>query len=112
MILLNFTHALTVHQKNQILEMLELSNLEVREKHCTFDYRSSFMKQAKVAVDNMKLTADDDELLVMVPGHPAAAIAIVLELQRRTGNTPICVRLKRTSVHPPQFEVAEIMEFD
>ena len=118
MILLNFTYPLTVQQQRQIQELLSLDNLQVREVHHIFLYDESFVSQARDAFDRMELSGDDiehGEFLVMPPGHPAAAVAIVLEVGRRTGHVPLCVRLKRATpkyVKPARFDVAEIMSFE
>ena len=118
MILLNFTFALTVQQKKQIQGLLGLGDLQVREAQYTFNYDESFVPQAGDAFDAMELSNHEiktGEFLLMPPGHPSAAVAIVLEAQKQVGRTLPCVRLKRVTprhIWPARFEVAEIMQFE
>lgn len=117
-ILANFGFPLIVEHRKRLIEMLSLENdgdLDLRERETMFNPNQSFVRQATKLVDALKLSDADwrsGEVVAMLPGHPSAAIAIVLELQRRLGKTPRCVRLIRVSKVPRRFEVAEIMRFE
>lgn len=120
-ILANFGYPLSLKDKERLLELLGLeddTNLKIYEREARFKASQPFVRQAKLFIDKLELAVDEwkeADIIVMPPGHPSAAVAIVEEIRYRMGeDTPSCVRLVNVSRYgePKRFEVAEIMRFE
>ena len=114
MIVLNFSHPLTLEQR-QAIERITGSSIElVKDIPVSFDHNLPFADQAAQLADLCGLTPTEwqTEPIVLVPPALNFITAVLLaELHGRMGFFPPIVRLRPVQgATPPRFEVAEVIE--
>lgn len=113
MILLNFTHPLTVQHLTQLTALLDESIADVREIPTQFDPQQPFVPQVRSLVDACGLSAFDwqtQPLLINPPALSYITAVLLAELHGRMGYFPPILRLRPVPTDGPQhYEVAEIL---
>jgi len=114
MILLNFSHPLTVEHRAQLEALTGQPVAEVREIPTQLDLATSFGPQAAALADAAGLTPTQwqtEPLLLVLPALNYAAAALLAELHGRMGYFPPVVRLRPVAgALPPRYEVAEVLD--
>lgn len=113
MIILNFSHPLTVEQVAQVEALTAAAVDRIVDAPAQFDHRQPFAAQAAALADACGLTPAEWQttpLLIVPPALSFIAVALLAELHGRMGYFPSCVRLRPVAgAAPPRFEVAEIL---
>jgi hypothetical protein len=113
MIILNFSHPLTVEQLQAIEQQTGQSVGRVLDVPTQFDHDQPFAAQVTALVDGLGLSPaqwQQEPILVNPPALNAIAVTLLAELHGRMGYFPSVVRLRPVDgVTPPRFEVAEII---
>ncbi|MCQ3980753.1 MAG: hypothetical protein DPW09_45720, partial [Anaerolineae bacterium] len=113
MILLNFSHPLTLEQKKEIEQQVGQALSVLIERAAQFDLARPFAEQAVELVDSVGLTPAEWQqsgLVVNLPSLNFGAAAVLAELHGRCGYFPPVVRLRPVAGSlPPRYEVAEIV---
>jgi hypothetical protein len=113
MILLNFSHPLTLEHLRQIETLTGRAIGRVIEIHSQIDPQQSLGPQVAALVDQAGLSPAEWQtvpLLVNPPSLNFIAIALLAELHGRCGYFPAHLRMRpiQNSL-PPQYEVAEVL---
>jgi hypothetical protein len=113
MIILNFSHPLTVEQQAQI-EALTGQKVETMiAVPVQFDNEESFLPQLQELMAKKTLTSEEfqtKQILVNPPSLNVISALLLAELHGRMGYFPPILRLRPVSgVIPPRFEAAEIL---
>ena len=113
MIILNFTHPLTVAQMEQIMQKTGMTITTVHDTPCQFDNSQDFIPQINEVVARVPLTAEEWQtapLLINPPAYAPATMILLAEIHDRMGYFPSIIRIRpQTDSNPPRFEVAEII---
>jgi len=117
MLILNYSHPLTIGQLVQIEHMAKQSIAEVRNIKTHFDQTKPFAPQIKALIEASNLT--DDELnqeemyvplFIVPPALNFITAGLLAMFYGEIGYLPNCIRLHPIpNSTPPRFEVAEIM---
>ena len=113
MIVVNFSHPLTVAQQTALEICAKETNLLVVDVKTHFNETQPYTEQARSLVEATGLTPaqwQQEKVLVNPPSLSAIAALILAELHGRMGYFPAVLRLRPIqNSTPPQFEVAEII---
>jgi hypothetical protein len=113
MIILNYSHPLTVDQLAQIDELIDQYIDKVCEIASQFDQGEPFAPQIEALIKASELTSKEWQtlpLLIVPPALSSIAVALLATLHGLMGYFPDCVRLRMVDgSRPPRFEVAEIL---
>jgi len=113
MILLNYSHPLTLDHLAQLEALTGAPVTDVRDIPAQLDLDTPFAEHALRLADAAGLTPaqwQTEGLLVALPALNFAAAALLAELHGRCGYFPPVVRLKPvTGALPPRYDVAEII---
>jgi len=113
MILINFSHPLSEHQREQAESVCSRKIEREIRVAVQCDHGAGFAEQVVELVDAANLTADEwqtNPILVIPPSLSAVACACVAELHGRMGYFPPLLRLRpREGATPPVFDVGEII---
>lgn len=113
MILVNFSHPLSMHQRTQAEAVCGREIERVVQVRVQCDHSESFAAQAAKIVESVGLSPEDWQtrpIIVVPPSLAVIACACVAELHGRMGYFPPLLRLApRESVTPPVFDVAELV---
>ncbi|MCX7939732.1 MAG: CRISPR-associated protein Csx15 [Anaerolineae bacterium] len=113
MYLLNFSHPITPEQRAQLMRLLNIEALEVRDVSTQFDHQRSFVEQTRALADAVGLSPSEWQTLPIVVNLPALntiAACLLAELHGRMGYFPPVLRLRPVEgALPPRFEVAEVI---
>lgn len=113
MILLNFTHPLTVEQRSQVEALIGRQIVRLIDVPVHFDHGQPFDGQVREIVDSLALTPiqwQNEPLLVNLPALNFIAAVLLAELHGRMGHFPPVLRLRPVeSALPPRYEVVEII---
>jgi hypothetical protein len=112
-LLLNFSHPLTLSHISQLENLSGNQIAEVRAFPVQFDPAQSFPAQVQSLINTIDLSSEQWQtlpILVNPPSLNAIAVTLLAELHGRMGYFPPVIRLKPVNGSiPPQFEVAEII---
>lgn len=112
MILINFTHPLTLEQRQQIETLTQATLTQELGEMAQFDDRP-FAEQIMELVNRVSLSAEEWQttpLLLNPPGFAPATAALLAELHGRTGYFVPVLRLRKlVESIPLRWEVAEII---
>lgn len=113
MLLLNFSHPLTLAHLARIEELTGAKVERVIERMPQFDHARPFVEQVRELVDGLGLSPMEWQTTPLVVNPPALnliAVTLLAELHGRMGYFPAVVRLRPVpGSTPPQFEVAEVI---
>ena len=112
MLILNFTHPLTLEQRAQIEALAHTSIEEIRTIPVQIDQAGPLEPQIIAIVDAVGLTSEEWQtrpLLINPPGYAPAAFVLLAELHGRIGHFPSIIRLRPQSGPVTTFEVAELL---
>jgi len=113
MLVVNFSHPLAPHQRDQLEECCSQKIARVIDVKVQFRHDAPFGPQAVAAIDAAGLSGAEwqNVPLVMVPPALAPiACACLAELHGRIGHFPPIVRLRpRPDTTPLVFDVAEVV---
>src|SRR6202165_2513634 len=112
MLILNFTHPLTLEQRAQIEALAHTSIEEVRTIAVQIEQAEPLEPQITAIVDAAGLTSEEwqtHSLLINPPGYAPAAFVLLAELHGRIGHFPSLVRLRPKSGPVPTYEIAELL---
>jgi hypothetical protein len=112
MLILNFTHPLTLEQRAQIEALAHTSIEEVRTIPVQIDQAGPLEPQITAIVDAVGLTSEEWQtrpLLINPPGYAPAAFVLLAELYGRIGHFPSLIRLRPKAGPVTSYEVAELL---
>ena len=113
MLVLNFSHPLTVEQLAQITALTAQPVSRVIDVPVQFDPTRPFAEQVAEMLERVALLPTAWQtlpLLINLPGHAPIAAVLLAELHGRMGYFPAMLRLRAVPERiPTQFEVAEII---
>lgn len=112
MLILNFTHPLTLEQRAQIEALAHTSIEEVRTVPVQIDQAGPLEPQITAIVDAVGLSPEEWQtlpLLINPPGYAPAAFVLLAELHGRIGHFPSLIRLRPKSGPVTNYEVAELV---
>ena len=113
MLILNFTHPLTLEQRAQIEALAHTSIEEVRTIPVQIDQGEPLEPQITTIVDSVGLSSEEWQtrpFLVNPPGYAPAAFVLLAELHGRIGHFPSLIRLRPLpGSTPTTYEVAELI---
>ena len=114
MILLNFSHPLTLEQLAQLEAMVGCPILRSIARMPHFDEQQPFEPQLAGLLDKSELSAEQwqtEPVLVVLPALNSIAAALLSYLHGRMGYFPHVVRIRPVEgVAPRRFEIAEILD--
>src|SRR5258708_18799843 len=97
MLILNFTHPLTLEHRAKIEALAHTSIEEVRTIAVQIGQAERFEPQITAIVDAVGLTSEEWQtrpLLINPPGYAPAAFVLLAELHGRIGHFPSLIRLQ------------------
>lgn len=113
MLVVNFSHPLAAHQREQLERQCGHPIDRVIDVKVQFRHEEPFGPQATAAVEAAGLTGEEWQTLPLVlvpPSLAPIACACLAELHGRIGHFPPVVRLRpRADSTPPVFDVAEVV---
>jgi hypothetical protein len=112
MLILNFTHPLTLDQRAQIEALANTSIEEVRNIQVQIVQEESLGPQITTIVDAVGLSSEEWQtrpLLINPPGYAPAAFVLLAELHGRIGHFPSLIRLRPKPGPVISYEVAELL---
>lgn len=113
MIVINFTHPLTIEQQGQIESLAGETIALVRDIPCHLDNERPYAAQIKALVDTAGFSSlqwQTEAILINPPAYAPAAAVLLAELHGRMGHFSTIIRIR--PVHnstPPRYETAEII---
>lgn len=116
MILLNFSHPLTLEQRTQIETLAGQPVTQLIDLPVQFDNEKPFLPQLNALMAKLPLTAQElqnESILVNLPSLNFIAALLLAELHGRMGYFPPVARLRPLEGSlPPRFEAAEILNLN
>ena len=112
MLILNFTHPLTLEQRAQIEALANTSIEEVRTIPVQIDQADPLEPQITAIVEAVGLSSEEWQtrtLLINPPGYAPAAFVLLAELHGRIGHFPTLIRLRPKPGPVTTYEVAELL---
>lgn len=113
MILINFAHPITEHQKAQIENITGKQIDRVIDIPVQFDNAQPFEPQVLSLLDRVGLSSQEWPtlpILINLPSMNVITAILLAELHGRMGYFPTIIRLRPVQGNtPPQFEVAEVI---
>lgn len=112
MLILNFTHPLTLDQRAQIEALARTSIEEIRTIPVQIDQAEPLEPQITSIVDAVGLSSEEWQtrsLLINPPGYAPAAFVLLAELHGRIGHFPSLIRLRPKPGPVTTYEVAELL---
>jgi hypothetical protein len=112
MLIINFSHPLTLEQRAQIEALAHTSIEEVRTIPVQIDQAGPLEPQIVAIVDAVGLTSEEWQtrpLLINPPGYAPAAFVLLAELHGRIGHFPSLIRLRPKPGPVTSYEVAELL---
>ena len=114
MIVVNFSHPLTPHQREQLEAACGQSVDRVIDVPVHCDHALSFGPQAAALITAAGLSAAEWQslpIVVVPPSLVAIALACLADLHGRMGYFPTVIRLRpRQDAVPPTFDLAEVID--
>lgn len=113
MLVLNFSHPITDHQRSQIEALAKKPIERIIDIPAQFENALPFASQVEELVNSIKLSPLQWQtlpFLISPPSYNFAAAALLAELEGRIGYLPTIVRTRPImDVTPTAFEVAELL---
>ena len=112
MLILNFTHPLTLEQRAQIEALAHTSIEEVHTIPVQIDQAEPLEPQITAIVDAVGLSSEEWQtrsLLINPPGYATAAFVVLAELHGRIGHFPSLILLRPKAGPVTSYEVAELL---
>ena len=112
MLILNFSHPLTVEQREQIETLAAASIENIHTIAVQIDQGQPLEAQIRTIVAAIPLTSEEWQtrsLLINPPGYAPAAFVLLAELHGRIGHFPTLVRLRPKADPMTSYEVAELL---
>ena len=114
MILLNFSHPVTVAQHAQIEALTETTIARLIDIPTQFDEQQPFGPQLAALLETIDLTAQQwqsEPIMVALPSLNFIAAVLLAELHGRMGYFPLVVRTRPAPGGAPRrYEVAELLD--
>ncbi|MCS7222130.1 MAG: CRISPR-associated protein Csx15 [Anaerolineae bacterium] len=114
MIVLNFSHPLTLEQLAQLEALMGQKVERIVTIPTQFDLNAPFASQVVRLANACGLTSEEWQtlpILVVPPALSFIAVLLLAELHGRMGYFPPCIRLRPVEgALPPRYEVAEVMD--
>jgi hypothetical protein len=114
MILLNFSHPMTAHQRDQVEALTNAALTRALDVPTAFDEQLPFAPQLQELLAGIEMSPvqwQTEPILVVLPSLNFIAAALLAELHGRMGYFPPVVRMRPVAGSMPrQFEVAEILD--
>ncbi|HQY95043.1 MAG: CRISPR-associated protein Csx15 [Caldilinea sp.] len=114
MILLNFSHPVTVAQHAQIEALTETTIARLIDIPTQFDEQQPFGPQLAALLETIDLTAQQwqsEPIMVALPSLNFIAAVLLAELHGRMGYFPLVVRTRPAPGSAPRrYEVAELLD--
>jgi hypothetical protein len=112
MLILNFTHPLTLDHITQI-ELLAHAHVDnIRTIPVQINQKASLEAQIHDLVDAAHLSSEEwqtHQLLINPPGYAPAAFVLLAELHGRMGHFPTLIRMRPKPGAVTTYEVAELL---
>ena len=112
MLVLNFTHPLTLQQRVQTEALLGQPIEEIRTIPVQINQAETLEPQIIAIVDTVGLSSEEWQTRPMVinpPGYAPAAFVLLAELHGRIGHFPALLRLRPLVGAITSYEVAEVL---
>jgi hypothetical protein len=112
MLVLNFTHPLTVEQCAQIEALAQDTIVEVRTIYVQINHIEPLGPQITTILNTVGLTGEEWQtrpLLINPPGYAQAAFVLLAEIHGRIGHFPTVVRLCPKHGPITTYEVVELL---
>ena len=112
MLILNFTHPLTIEQCAQIEALAQDTIAEVRTIYVQINHTEPLGPQITGIVNNVGLSCEEwqtQPLLINPPGYAQAAFVLLAEIHGRMGHFPTVVRLRPKNGPITTYEVVELL---
>jgi hypothetical protein len=112
MLVLNFTHPLTVEQCAQIEALAQDTIIEVRTIYVQINHMEALGPQITTILNTVGLTGEEWQtrpLLINPPGYAQAAFVLLAEIHGRIGHFPTVVRLCPKHGPITTYEVVELL---
>ena len=112
MLILNFTHPLTLDQRALQSALAHTSIDEVRPIPVQINQAEPLESQITAIVDTVGLSSKEWQtrpLLINPPGYAPAAFVLLAELHGRIGHFPSLIRLRPKPGPVTTYEVAELL---
>jgi len=113
LLLLNFSHPMTIEQVQQIEALNDQKVDQVIERVVQFDNQKPYLPQLKSLLDSIPLSAaqwQTQPLIVNLPALNVIAALLLAELHGRMGYFPSIIRLRvQEGSFPPRYEAAELI---
>ncbi|GHO49666.1 CRISPR-associated protein Csx15 [Ktedonospora formicarum] len=112
MIVLNFSHPLTLAQQEQIERLAGRTIEEVRTIPVQIDQEQPMEPQIVTALEMVHLTTEQWQtfpLVINPPGYAPASMVLLAELHGRIGHFPVFIRLRPRHGTVTTYEVAELL---
>jgi hypothetical protein len=113
MIVVNFSHALTTQQQEQLFCLTGRKITAILDVPTMFDLGRLFAEQTTELVDTVSLTRDQwqtETLLIVLPPYAPITATTLAELHGRMGYFPAIARIRPIpDSKPTKFEVADLI---
>ncbi len=112
MLILNFTHPLTLEQRAQIEALADATIDKVHTITVQIDQAEPLEPQITAIVNDVSLSSEEWQtlsLLINPPGYAPAAFVLLAELHGRIGHFPTLIRLRPKPGPTTVYEVAELL---
>jgi len=113
MLLLNFSHPLTLPQRARLEELVAQPITRVIDVKTQIDTQTELAPQAIALAEACALSPQEwqtEQILVLPPSLNFVAVALMAELHGRMGYFPAMVRTRPIpNALPPQYEIAEVV---
>ncbi len=112
MLILNFTHPLTLEQQAQIESLADTTIKVIRTIPVQINQAEPLEPQITAIVNTIGLSSEEWQtlpLLINPPGYAPAAFVLLAELHGRIGHFPSLIRLRPKHGTVTAYEVAELL---
>src|SRR5947209_5329240 len=112
MLILNFTHPLTLEQRAQIEALANTTVTEIRTIPVQIDQSEPLEPQITAVINAVGLSPEEwqtSTLLINPPGYAPAAFVLLAHLHGRIGHFPSLIRLRPKYGPTTTYEVAELL---
>lgn len=113
MLILNFSHPLTEEQQQQIMALLQVEQLDLRDIKVHIDRSIAMSEVARDLADAVGLSSHEWQsvpLVINPPGLAPLALALVAEIHGRSGGFPAMLNLRPIAdALPTRYQAAEVL---
>jgi transcriptional regulator with XRE-family HTH domain len=112
LLLLNFTHPLTVQQQTQIEQLAGASIENIITVPTLINEEEPLQPQITLLIDAIDQSINDwhkRHILINPPGYPPAAVLLLAEIHGRIGHFPTLIRMRPQHGSVTTYEVIELL---